>query len=364
MGYPLRCLGEVAEIIAGQSPPGSTYNEARYGLPFFQGKGDFGEVHPVARKWCSAPNKIAEAGDILISVRAPVGGTNTASEKCCIGRGLAALRGKSGILDSRYLLHAMRVVEPILVAKGSGSTFQAVGRKDIASLEIPLPPLEEQRHIADLLDEADRLQRLRKEANGKAQKILPALFLGMFGDPETNPMGWEIKPLKDVVTCLDSRRKPVKASDRALRKGDVPYYGANGQVDWIDEALFDEPLVLLAEDGGYWGVREKSSYAIVGRSWVNNHAHVLRPTTVTQRFLVEQLNHRDLREYLSGTTRGKLTKGDMNRITVMVPPRDSMRRFDSIANDSHLLASQQSDSGDKLSLIGATLRSHLFAEVV
>jgi len=85
-------LQEVAEIIMGQSPPGDTYNETGDGLPFFQGKAEFGETCPTVKKWCNAPKKIAEAGDILMSVRAPVGPTNLASERCCIGRGLAAIR--------------------------------------------------------------------------------------------------------------------------------------------------------------------------------------------------------------------------------------------------------------------------------
>jgi hypothetical protein len=87
-----RVLGEVAEIFMGQSPPGSTYNNRGNGLPFFQGKAQFGEVFPVPDKWCSEPLRIAHKGDILVSVRAPVGPTNLAVEKCCIGRGLAAIR--------------------------------------------------------------------------------------------------------------------------------------------------------------------------------------------------------------------------------------------------------------------------------
>ncbi len=85
-------LGQICEIIAGQSPPGETYRESPEGLPFFQGKADYGLRHPVARCWCVAPTKIALPGDILISVRAPVGPTNVADVECCIGRGLGAIR--------------------------------------------------------------------------------------------------------------------------------------------------------------------------------------------------------------------------------------------------------------------------------
>ena len=85
-------LGQICNITLGQSPPSSTYEDQPVGLPFFQGKADFGEIYPIPTKWCSKPQKTAEAGDILISVRAPVGPTNVADVRCCLGRGLAALR--------------------------------------------------------------------------------------------------------------------------------------------------------------------------------------------------------------------------------------------------------------------------------
>ena len=90
--WQVKKLGEVCKIILGQSPPSDTYNTTGTGLPFFQGKAEFTELYPIVEKWCSSPNKIAEPNDILLSVRAPVGALNIANQKCCIGRGLAAIR--------------------------------------------------------------------------------------------------------------------------------------------------------------------------------------------------------------------------------------------------------------------------------
>ncbi len=101
---------EIASITMGQSPPSSTYNFNNEGLPFFQGKADFGEVHPTPRVWCTAPNKIAEPGDILLSVRAPVGPTNIANDQCCIGRGLAAVRGE-GRSITQYIYNWFKHIE-------------------------------------------------------------------------------------------------------------------------------------------------------------------------------------------------------------------------------------------------------------
>ncbi len=96
-GWLLTNLESISEIILGQSPPSSTYNENGEGLPFYQGKLEFGEIYPIPQKWCSSPKKIAEKGDVLISVRAPVGPTNVCPGKSCIGRGFAAIRGIGGI---------------------------------------------------------------------------------------------------------------------------------------------------------------------------------------------------------------------------------------------------------------------------
>ena len=91
-GWKIVKLGDLCDIVMGQSPPSSTYNSDGIGLPFFQGKAEFTELYPLTKKWCSEPKKIAELNDILLSVRAPVGDTNIANQKCCIGRGLAAIR--------------------------------------------------------------------------------------------------------------------------------------------------------------------------------------------------------------------------------------------------------------------------------
>jgi hypothetical protein len=115
-------------------------------MPFFQGKTDFGELHPTPRSWCSAPQKRAVAEDILISIRAPVGPTNIAVERCCIGRGLAALRARNDI-HQRYVLHWLRFSEPELGHEARGSTFASITGTQLAAHPLPLAPHTEQRRI-------------------------------------------------------------------------------------------------------------------------------------------------------------------------------------------------------------------------
>lgn len=185
-------LEHVCDVIAGQSPPSSTYNDVGNGLPFFQGKADFGTVNPKVRMWCSEPKKISLPNDILMSVRAPVGPTNVNNVEACIGRGLSAIRCSNKI-DQKYLLHFLRSNERNIADKGTGSTFKAITQKTLKALKIPLPPLAEQKKIAEFLDAADSLRQKDRQLIEQYTSLSQSLFLDMFGDPVINPMGWKLK---------------------------------------------------------------------------------------------------------------------------------------------------------------------------
>jgi len=138
----------------------------------------------------------------------------------------------------------------------------------------------------------------------------------------TAPKHWEIFPLKELVDVLDNLRVPVNSSERSKRLGPIPYYGATGQVGTIDEAIFNEELLVLGEDGvQFFDQNKPKAYTISGPSWVNNHAHVLRPKKdkVLQNFLLHFLNQFNYVGYANGTTRLKLTQGAMNSIPVPLP---------------------------------------------
>lgn len=169
---------DLAEIIMGQSPPSATYNKEGIGLPFYQGKADFGELYPTPRTWCSKPKKIAEVGDILISVRAPVGPVNLCKEKYCIGRGLAAIRPKNHVLDNLFLFYYLRSIEGTW--KGKGSTFKAIKKKDLQNLRVPLPPLQEQKRIVARIEKfLSRVNKAKKlhEETGKILENISRVVL-------------------------------------------------------------------------------------------------------------------------------------------------------------------------------------------
>jgi type I restriction enzyme S subunit len=207
-------LGEVAEIILGQSPPSSTYNEDRKGLPFYQGKLEFGKSYPTPRKWCMTPKKIAEKGDVLISVRAPVGPTNICPEKSCIGRGLAAIRGLGGI-GTFFILYVLRALESEIARKGTGTTFSAIGGDKLKTLEIPLPPLNEQERIVAKLEElftrldagVEGLRKVKAQLRRYRQAVLKYAFEGKLTEEWRKTHKDQIEPATKLLERIKQERR-------------------------------------------------------------------------------------------------------------------------------------------------------------
>ena len=204
-------LADVAELIMGQSPPSATYNEDGDGLPFFQGKTDFGFRHPIQRLSCNGPLKVAIPGDILISVRAPVGPTNIADRDCCIGRGLGAIRPRG--IDGEFLFYNLRYIEKFITSLGSGSTFQAINKNQLSSVEVNPNEfdLPEQRKIAGVLGVVQRAieqQELLITLTTELKKaLMQKLFTeGLRGEPQKQteigpvPESWEVTPLEKIIS--------------------------------------------------------------------------------------------------------------------------------------------------------------------
>lgn len=176
-------LKDCCQIIAGQSPESKYYNTNGEGLPFFQGKADFGALYPKVRMYCSQPTKIAEKDDILLSVRAPVGPTNLSPGKVCIGRGLAAIRPDKKV-GLRYLLYFFRYYETQLQRSGTGTTFKAITQNVIKNIEVPVPSIDEQERIVSKIEElfskldasVAELQTAKEKLKVYRQAVLKAVF--------------------------------------------------------------------------------------------------------------------------------------------------------------------------------------------
>lgn len=192
-GWEWMKLPDVADIIMGQSPPGSTYNKDGNGLPFYQGKADFGNPYPTPRVYCTAPKKIAKPGDILMSVRAPVGPTNLVNQECAIGRGLSVVRPKEG-MPASYLRAYFTLIEPFIAELGTGSTFSSISRSDLEGLDIPVSPLPERQPIVSKIESLFEqsltaraaLMRVPQLMSQFRRAVLASAFRGELVEPDPN----------------------------------------------------------------------------------------------------------------------------------------------------------------------------------
>lgn len=203
-------LGSVATITMGQSPPSSTVNDDGLGMPFIQGNAEFGPRSPRPVKYCSKPQKQAQPGDILLSVRAPVGALNLTDGPLCIGRGLSAITATG--VEPAFLWHALRREVPRLVRVSQGSTFAAVNKADLYALDIPLPLPNEQRKIAAILSSVDDAIEKTQAVIDQVQVVKRSLMQELLtrGLPGRHtrfkqtaigeiPASWCAVPLSDVV---------------------------------------------------------------------------------------------------------------------------------------------------------------------
>lgn len=240
-GWMWTKLEGISEIIFGQSPPSSTYNEEGEGLPFYQGKSEFGKIYPTPRKWCSKPKKVAQKGDVLISIRAPVGPTNICPEKSCIGRGLAAIRGLVGI-EPLFILYLIRSFEDVISGKGTGTTFKAIRSNQLRGFEIPLPPLAEQHRIVDKIEElfskldagVKSLKKAKAQLKRYRQSVLKSAMEARLTEESRNLQ-------KDWVSGQ-------RLLEKAEKESNINKYKARGKLTKIDKTLlYDVP------DSWAWG---------------------------------------------------------------------------------------------------------------
>jgi len=363
-------LNEVCEIIAGQSPPSSTYNIEGIGLPFFQGKVDFGQVYPKVRIWCSKPQKIAEPGDILISVRAPVGPTNVCNIKSCIGRGLSAIRVGEQI-QGEFLLFYLRANENKIASLGRGSTFKAITQNDLRQMRIPLPTLEEQKLIVENFKDLDSLRNKRKDALHLLNGYINSIFLEMFGDPMVNSKNWKMIPLIDICHRLSdgpfgSKLKSSHYVENGVRVIRLQNIGINKFIDkdkaYISEEYYKQELfrytckpgeIIIATLG------DPNLRACLIPDYVKvaiNKADCVHCVPKTQLvnsiYLVNLLNHPQFQYAFSnlvhGQTRGRISSGQLKTVKIPVPNIELQNEFARILQETEKINRRMLEQSEEL----------------
>jgi type I restriction enzyme S subunit len=341
----IKALKDICQIIAGQSPPSDTYNQEQDGMPFFQGKADFGDLYPTVRYWCNAPKKLSKPNDILFSLRAPVGPTNVNNIDACIGRGLAAIRCED--VQLKYLLHYLRGNEHKIAALGTGSTFKAVTIGTLKDLEIPLPPLEEQKKIAAILDAADNYRHKTKALIDKYDQLSQSLFLDMFGDPVTNPKGWDKSLIRNVAEAKNGYA--FKSTDY-LEKG-VPLIRMsnfnNGPVEIKDTIKVsnvflesrknfilqnnDFVIALSGATTGKYGIYQHDFPSLLNQRIGLIRAKPVVSVTYLHEFL--KLKSNEIFKMAAGAAQPNVSLKEIQEITIPVPPLYLQNRFATSLNN-------------------------------
>lgn len=373
-------LGEIATVIAGQSPPGASYNDCGLGLPFFQGKADFGDVYPVARKWCTDPRKIADAGDILVSVRAPVGPTNIARERCCIGRGLAAVRPDARIALPEFVHWALMYREKYFSDKAQGSTFSAIGINDLKSMIVPLPCMEDQRRIVNILNRSRNIDLVRRQHSRGFNTLMPSLFANLFGKSNDTPKGYRISFLEEIATVplgklCEVDRQTTRPDDPIASS--LPFVGlenvesdtgrlnlaAGSRVGGRKSTAFhfDERHVLYAKLRPY--LNKVATPDFIGVC--STELMPLRPRKGVDRyFLASLLRLRSTVEFaVASTTGARMPRTDMDVLMSMPAPfprLEEQRRFGDILASMERAATKIEAASRK----AAALRESLMAQLL
>ena len=374
-------LEEICAINMGQSPDSSTYNEDGNGLPFFQGNANFGEIYPAVRMWCSEPTKIAREKDILISVRAPIGALNIANCECCIGRGLAALTINEDICAQEYLWHALSGKVDELNSKGTGSTFKAINKKTLSETEIPLPPIDEQRKIAAILDKVSDLIAKRQQQLDKLDEMIKARFMEIFGDSETNTKNWRVLPMSKICSVGSSKR--IYQSEQSSsgvpfwRISDLTSLITTGTVTpelYIPEERYKElktqgqvpaPGDILITSRGTLGqcyivkVNDRFYFQDGMISWLSGYMDGVTPLYISYLFTMPGFR-KQIDSMQAGSTVAYLSITMIKKLKVMLPDIESQQQFASFVSKTEKTKTTISRSLEKLETLKKALMQEYF----
>lgn len=349
-------LADVVNIIMGQSPDSATYNNKGIGLPFFQGKAEFTNLHPLVKKWCNAPLKIVDRNSVLLSVRAPVGTVNIADQKCCIGRGLTGLSFKYNS-DNKFLFYLMQNIEEQLTSQSTGSTFESVSKKTVEQLVIPLPPLTEQNRIIAKLDivlrkvtdSKTRLERIPLLLKNMRQAILAAAVSGDLTKDKFDRNKWVQQTGKDVFEFITSGSRGW--AEHYSENGSLFIRVTNLDYDTIEintapnknkyvsppsnaegirtKVQPNDVLISITGDVGMVGLVSKN----IGDAYVNQHVCLARPkTNILAPFIAYYISSKKggrgyFDEVKKGATKFGLSLDDIRNLPINIPSIEEQKEI-------------------------------------
>lgn len=312
-------LGDIAEITMGQSPKSDYYNSIGNGIPFLQGNRTFGRRYPIFDTYTTYVTKKAYAGDIIMSVRAPVGDLNFTPVDVCLGRGVCSIRMKNG--NQEYLYYLMKYNMPKLLNKESGTIFGSVNRSDICDLEIDVVDDDKQRIIARYLSIIDEKIEENERINNNLQQQAQAIFSDMFPDIFTSNSS---ATLQKMIDFSNGKKRPETL-------GNIPVYGGNGILAYTDQTN-SENCVIIGRVGAYCG----NTFLCLGKCWTSDNAiQAKSKNDSSPLFIYYLLKNAALPSRHIGTGQPLMTQGILNSIPINEPPFQTIGEFISICQPIH-----------------------------
>ena len=366
-------LKEVSTLIMGQSPSSDSYNADSNGLPFYQGNADFGEDNPTPRIWCTDPKKIAEKGDILISVRAPIGAINIADEQCCIGRGIAAIRPNTELVSRDYLRHQLCASRDKLEAMGTGSTFKAIGKKALGDFAITIYPKKGQETIACQFNWVAEHIKLANSQLAQLDNLVKSRFVEMFDNSCAR-----VKLSEVCRTYNGDRGKNYPSGNDRVDEG-VPFVNAghlmDGKVSFEKMDYITRERYQLLSGGKIQkgdilyclrGSLGKCGVADFNEGTIASSMMIVRPDSskVLTQYLYQVLTSVDIARQLkavkSGSSQPNLSAKNVAQYLIPLPSIDLQQEFASFVSRVDKLRFDVQQQIDKLELLKNSLMQEYF----
>ena len=364
-------LKELVDIQMGQSPESKFYNYDKIGLPFYQGKADFGRINPTPKMWCSKSKKEAKPNDILISVRAPVGDLNINKEQSCIGRGLAAITCKSDV-DMMYLYYHLKYLKPQLRHISTGSTFESINRSQLENLIITYKSYAEQIKISNTLNAVQRQIEVKENLLSLCDLLIKSRFVEMFGDPNASRTKYKLVPIHMVTDCMVPGRDKPKSFT-----GEIPWITINDlningytnksklglgltidEVKEVNRKCVPQGSVLMSCVGNL-GLCSIASVDVV----INQQLHSYQCNElINNLYLMYYLSFKNtyMNKVASSTTVLYMNKNACNNIPVLLPPIELQISFAKYLNQINKLKSDVQKSIDETQLLMDSLMQEYF----
>ena len=319
-------LEDIVEVTMGQSPKSQYYNTEGKGVPFLQGNRTFGFKRPTFDTYTTLVTKSAKAGDVIMSVRAPVGDLNITPVDMCLGRGVCSLRMKNG--NQEFLYYLMKYYMPQLLNKESGTVFGSVNRNDINGLEVDIPEdIDKQKKIARYLTMIDNKIELNTEINKNLEQQISALYQSWFEDFDLTdgvcPESWGNQELSTIADISSGKRPSIKAESYS-KETPIPIVGAASVMGFTSEANHTDKILVTGRVGTHGIVQRFNTPC-----WTSDNTLVIKSSYYE--FTNQILKRIDYSSMNRGSTQPLITQGDMKKVSVLVPDAETLTKFEAFA---------------------------------